>query len=246
MVLSAIVPVGQLDEVSLRELARQPGLRAMIELMTTWQLPYARVLRRVQPRLGALPDLDQLELALNRFHYASLRETLSQGNSNKAIALEHFQTEVDFINLVTALRLARHPELVALVQQRYQAPDVRPLLIEPGGHLSVQRLVELVTQAGGLEGTVRSLRDSRYGQALEVGWRRYQAGEGDLAVFERELERWQAKQVKAMFTRDPLSIAIPIGYIGYKEIEVANLRLIAQAVALGLKRDEVRQELIIV
>jgi vacuolar-type H+-ATPase subunit C/Vma6 len=49
-----------------------------------------------------------------------------------------------------------------------------------------------------------------------------------------------------MFTRDPLSIAIPIGYIGCKEIEVANLRLIAQAVTLGLKRDEVRQELIVV
>jgi vacuolar-type H+-ATPase subunit C/Vma6 len=81
---------------------------------------------------------------------------------------------------------------------------------------------------------------------LEVGWRRYQAGEGDLAVLERELERWQAKQFMALFTGDPLTIAISIAYLGCKEIEVANLRLIAQAIALGLKRDEVRQELIIV
>ncbi|HXV41940.1 MAG TPA: V-type ATPase subunit, partial [Anaerolineae bacterium] len=63
-VLSTIVPIGQLDEVSLRELARQPGLRAVIDLMTTWQLPYATVLRRVHSRTGARPDLDQLELAL--------------------------------------------------------------------------------------------------------------------------------------------------------------------------------------
>jgi hypothetical protein len=34
-VWSAIVPVGQLDEVVLRELARQPGLRAVIDLLTT-------------------------------------------------------------------------------------------------------------------------------------------------------------------------------------------------------------------
>ena len=38
-VLLTVVPVGQLDEVSLRELARQPGLRAVIDLMTTWRLP---------------------------------------------------------------------------------------------------------------------------------------------------------------------------------------------------------------
>jgi len=29
--------------------------------MSIWQLPYAAALRRVQPRLGTLPDLDQLE-----------------------------------------------------------------------------------------------------------------------------------------------------------------------------------------
>jgi V/A-type H+-transporting ATPase subunit C len=245
-VLTTIIPIGQLDEVSLRELARQPSLRAVIDLMTIWQLPYATVLRRVQPRAGAWPDLDQLELALNRFHYTSLQAILSQGNGNKAVVLEHLRTEIDRVNLITSLRLVRRPDLVPVVQQRYNASDARPLLLEPGGHMPVPLLAELINQAGGLEGIVRSLQDSRYGQALEAGWRRYQAGEGGLVAFERELERWQAKQFTAMFTRDPLSIAIPIGYMGCKELEVANLRLIAQAVALGLKRDEVQQELIIV
>lgn len=245
-VLAAVVPVGLLDEVSLRELARQPGLRAVIELMSTWQLPYARELRRVQPRIGTLPDLDQFELALNRAHYASLQEQLHQGNGNKAIVLEQFQIEIDLANLLTGLRLARRPDLVPVVQQRYEAGDVRPLFIEPGGNLPVQRLVELISQAGNLEGFVHGLNSTRYGAALAAGWQRYQGGEGRLAVFERELERWQAHQFAAMFTRNPLSIAIPIGYIGCKTGEVVNLRLIAQAVALGLKRDDVRQELIIV
>jgi vacuolar-type H+-ATPase subunit C/Vma6 len=132
-----------------------------------------------------------------------------------------------------------------VVQQRYNAADVRPLLIEPDGQLAAGRLAELVAQAGGLEGLVRGLSDTRYGQPLEAGWRRYQAGEGGLTVFERELERWQGQQFIAMFTRSPLSIAIPIGYMGCKRLEVANLRLVAQAVALGLKRDGVRRELII-
>lgn len=244
--LTATVPVGQLDEVSLRELARQSGFRAVIELMSIWQLPYAAPLRRVQPRLGTLPDLDQLELALNQAHYTSLLQSLSQGNGNKAIFLEQLRIELDLVNLVTALRLVRRPELIALVQQHYNANDVWPLFIEPGGHLPVARLVELVTQPGNLEGLIHGLNDTRYSPPLGVGWQRYQAGENRLAVFERELERWQAQQFTAMFSRNPLSIAIPIGYTGCKSIEAANLRLIAQAVALGLKRDEVQRELIIV
>jgi V/A-type H+-transporting ATPase subunit C len=239
------VPVGQLDEVSLRELARQPDLRAVIDLMTTWRLPYARALRRVQPRAGTLPDLDQLELAVNHFHYAALRETLGQGNNNKAIIREHLQIEMDRVNLSVVLRLAQRPDLVPLIQQRYNASDVRPLLMGPGGHLPTQRLVELVAQAGGIEEIVRSLSDTRYGQALAAGWQRYQAGQAGLIVFERELERWQGQWFARLFTSHPLSIAVPLGYMGCKELEVANLRLIAQAVAHGLKRDEVRQELII-
>jgi vacuolar-type H+-ATPase subunit C/Vma6 len=49
-----------------------------------------------------------------------------------------------------------------------------------------------------------------------------------------------------MFSRNPLSVAIPIGYLGCKEVEVANLRLVAQAVALGMKREQARRDLIIV
>ena len=244
-VLSAIVPVGQLDVVSLREMARQPGLRAAIDLMTTWQLPYTDVLRSVRARAGTIPNLDQLEMALNRFHYAYLRETLSRGNGDRAIVAGHLQVEIDLVNISTALRLARLPGIVALVRQRYKTNDVGPLLIEPGGYLRTKRLVQLVAEANELEGLVRGLSDTRYGPALEAGWRRYQSEESNFAVLERELERWQAERTAAMFTCDPLSIAIPIGYLGCKEVEVTNLRLIAQAVALDMNRKQVRRDLII-
>ncbi|MEW5960380.1 MAG: V-type ATPase subunit [Chloroflexota bacterium] len=246
LVLSSIVPVGwQLDEVALRELVHQPGLRAAIDLMTTWRLPYARVLRQAQARADPISGLDQLELALNRSHYASLWAALKPGNGNGAIMLEHLQTEVDLVNISTTLRLARMPGVTALVAQRYHATDVRPLLIEARGHLSTQQLANIVAEGKGVEGVVLELSHTRYGQALEAGWRRYQGGEDSLAVLERELERWQANQTMAMFSRNPLSIAIPIGYIGCKELEAANLRLIAQAVHLDMKREQVRRDLII-
>jgi vacuolar-type H+-ATPase subunit C/Vma6 len=246
VVLSALIPVGQLDEVSLRELARQPGLRATMDLMTTWRLPYATALSQVRAGAGSVPDLDRLELALNRFHYASLYELLSRGNGNRALVLEQLRIEVDLINIRTALRLARLPEITYLLRQRYQATDICPLLIEPGGWLPPQQLAELVNEGGGLEGVTRGLKDTRYGAALEAGWRRTQTGRDSLTPIERALERWQAEHTAAMFNRNPLSVAIPIGYLGCKALEVANLRLIAQAVALNLKREDVRQELIIV
>lgn len=243
-VLAALLPVGQFDDVSLRELARQPGLRAALDLMTVWQLPYARALRQVSPRTGTTPDLDQLELALNRFYFSSTRAELKQGHRNHNLLLEQLDIEQDLINLRTALRLAHQPGLAARVQQHYQSADVRPLLLEPGGSLGVDHLVELVVQTGGLESIVNSLSHTRYGPALAEGWRRYRAREGGLTVMERELERWQAKWLVSMFSRDPLSLAIPLGFIGCQQIEAANLRLIAQAVNLNLKRDEIQRELI--
>jgi vacuolar-type H+-ATPase subunit C/Vma6 len=244
-VLAVTIPVGQLDQVTLRELARQPGLRATLDLLTIWRLPYAKALRRVQPVSGAIPELEQLELALAQAHYSAIEAALAQSNGNGAILRQHFQGELDLLNLRTALRLLHQPEVIPLVQQRYQAINTRALFIEPGGRLSPQHLAELVAQANSIEGLIHLLAGTIYGPALAAGWRRYQAGEGGLTVFERELERWQAEQFAAMFTANPLSSAIPIGYIGCKQIEVANLRLIAQAVALGLNRAQVEHDLII-
>lgn len=239
--MAAVVPTGQFDEAALQELARQPGLRAAIDLMTTWSLPYARPLREAQARLGAIPRLDQLELALNQFHYHSLLQTLGGGNANQRLLREHVQTEIDLVNLRTLLRLSRLPGVDVLVKQRYQSADMRPLFVEPGGFLAAPQLMELATTGGGVENVVRSLHDSRYGPALQAGFERYQ---GNLTVLERELERWQAAESVAMFSRNPLSMAIPLGFLGCKEVEAANVRLIAQAVALDLKRDSIKQELI--
>ncbi len=246
LILATLVPVGQLDEVSLRELARQPTLRAAIDLMITWQLPYARVLREVQLRGDPMSAFDQLEMTLNRYHYASLWAELGAANGNAAIVLEHLRTEVDLINISTTLRLARIPGVTILVGQRFNTPDVRSLLIEGRGHVPVQQLAELVAAGQGVEDIILGLSETRYGPALAAGWQRYQAGEASLTVLERELERWQAGQTAAMFSRNPLSIAIPLGYIGCKEIEVANLRLIAQTIDLGLARAQAERDLIIV
>lgn len=244
-VLAVVVPVGQIDMVALRELARQPSIQAVIDLMVAWRLPYAQTLRRARASAGTAHTLDQIELALNRFFYASIRDALQeQDGHNGRIALEYFRTEIDLVNLSTVLRLAYLPDIGPLVQQRYDADDIQPLLID-GGYLAPTLLAQLITETGSLEGLVQHLDQTRYRPALEAGWRRYQA-EHNIAVFERELERWQAEQAQELFSRDALSIAIPIGYLISKHVEISNLRLIAQAVTFGVQRDRVRRDLIMV
>lgn len=244
-VLSITVPVGRIDAVALRELARQASPRAVVDLMTVWRLPYAAALRGVWARPAGSVDLDLLELALNRQHYAAICEELGQGNGNRKLVLEQIQAEIDVINITTVLRLVCLPELVPLVRQRYNATDARPLLIELGGLVSAERLARLANEGNGVEGVVRALSDTPYGRALEAGWARYQAGAGGIAVLERELERWQAGHSAAMYGRHSLSIAIPIGFLSYKEAEVANLRFIARGVELNASRELVRREMII-
>jgi vacuolar-type H+-ATPase subunit C/Vma6 len=241
--LGAMIPVGQLDEVALRELARQPGLRAALDLLTTWQLPYARPLRAIGARQGAVPDLDQLELALNQFHYQTLLEAVTGGGENRELVREQIQIEIDLLNLRATLRLARLPGANALLKQRYPPAETGSLLL-PGGHLPPPRLAGLIAEGAGPEAVIQSLSDTRYGPPLQRGGERYRAKGGHFAMIERELERWQAQQGAAMFTRNPLSMAIVLGYMAGKEMEAANLRLIAQAVRLNLDRESIRPDLI--
>lgn len=244
-ILAATVPVGEIDAVALRELAGQPGIREVLDLMTVWRLPHAAALKAARAQPGGVADLDALELALNREHYAAIREALAGRDGNRKLLLQQIEAEIDILNITATLRLARLPEQVPLVRHRYSSSDIRPLLIEPGGRVPAKRLVALADEATGVEAVVRGLSNTPYRQALEAGWTRYREAQGGIPALERELERWSARESAAMFHRDPLTIAIPIGYLGYKEAEAENLRLIARGAELRVRKEFVRREMII-
>lgn len=241
----ALIPVGRLDAVSLRELARQPGLPAALDLMTAWRLPYARALQQARARVGLAPDLDELELALNQAYFQQQLQAAVPNNGNGRLLRESVCTEIDLVNIRAALRLTRQPGLSAIAQQHYEPGGLNRLLVQPGGHLSAAWLAQLIDRAGSMADVIEGLRDTRYAPALQLGWDRYRAANGSETMIERELERWQASAAAALFRHNPLGIGIPLGYLACKEVEVANLRLIAQAVALELDREAIKQDLIL-
>ena len=48
-ILDCLVPAGELDEATLTELVRQPDMKAVIDLLATWRIPYATPLTTAFP-----------------------------------------------------------------------------------------------------------------------------------------------------------------------------------------------------
>lgn len=225
-ILRALVPAGELKELELQELVKQPTIRATAELMLTWRLPYGGALARAL-RLSD-GDLAQVETELHRVRF---REALADlgADANELCVREMLEAEIDVENLSLLFRLSG-------IGGRHAAPLV------DGGSLPSRLLAE-VAAARDIEAMVRLLQETPYGSLLQGRLEKYRQS-GNASVLERALEEHLVLKGVRMFHRDPLSIAIPIGYVWAKSNEVANLRLIAQGRALGWPPEAIREEMI--
>lgn len=234
-----LIPAGELTEADLREMTLQPTIRATADLMLAWHLPYARVLADA---LRARPDHDlfDVETRLAQLRYREALAGLTE-DENDRLVREMLMAEIDVANLVTLLRLCRLSDRSAELKARYGSADAMPLLVE-GGALRGRALKEL-SQAGDVGSIVRGLGESPYARALSRRMEIYQRT-NDMAALERGLEEFLALKGIGMFHRDPLTVAVPMGYVWAKSNEIANLRQITQGKALGLDAGTIRDELI--
>lgn len=230
-ILEALVPAGDLDESALRMLVRQAGPVATADLLQTWNVGYGRAVRAALAELARTHDWSTLETTLDTLFYAGLLASLKKGAENDELVREMLGREIDAANVVTALRLQRAS--VPLSDEG----AARHFL--DGGGLSREWLKALARSARPPD-ALALLRGSKFGPAL-AGLETL-----DLARIQRALDRDLAKFGIAFFTRDPLTMATAIGWITAKGVEVANVRLIAQGVALGVSRAEIENDLIVV
>ena len=68
-ILECLVPAGELDEVTLTELVRQPDVRAVIDLLATWGIVYAKPLTEKFHEYSEKSDLAILECALDKYYF---------------------------------------------------------------------------------------------------------------------------------------------------------------------------------
>ncbi|MFN8485303.1 MAG: V-type ATPase subunit [Anaerolineae bacterium] len=228
-ILETLTPAGCLDEAALRILARQPDPVAMAAELRLWSVEYAAALSAAWQVASASHTPHALDDTLDCLFYRRLLAGLDAGRAGDALVRQALAREIDSANVVAALRL-RASSLPAAEDRA---------AFRPGGTLGAAWLAAL-TRVERDEEALARLRETPLREALAHVERL------DIGAIERALDRARAAYQAGFFRRDGLSIAPAIGYIAAKDAEAANVRLSAQALALGVARSRVEQDLILV
>ena len=233
-ILQCIVPAGELDEAALTGLVRQQDAKAVIDLLATWRIPYARPLTTAFPAFAKSGDLGMLECALDRFYYEDALTAVSARGSNNAMIRQVLATEIDVVNIKTVLRMVR---------DRVEPEEAKKFLIGGGLEFDEKKLRRLLTFATIAE-VVSALATTRYRFLATIPEAAIEAKK--ISVMEKELERYMIQQATTMFRGDPLSVASLIGYFWAKYNEITNIRIISRCKTADFAVEHLREELVYV
>jgi V/A-type H+-transporting ATPase subunit C len=224
--LEALLPAGTLSEVVLREMAHQPDLVGVAAMLESVNHPLAAPIVQAVDEYATGKDLVTLEVAVDRAYIAWGMAQARRRGANGAALRRVLQAEVDVANVKTALRLANAGDVDEETRLRH---------FIPGGPLVTREVFRGLTAPAMRAQAWKILRRSGF-PIKELP--------ADLVAFEREIDLLMVKGLADHYRGDPLGLDIVIGYLARKSAEVANLRLIARGVLLGMARETVRRELI--
>jgi V/A-type H+/Na+-transporting ATPase subunit C len=231
-ILECLVPAGDLDEVVLTELMKQPDIRGVIDLLATWGIDFARPLTRSFKEFTDTRDLAILEYALDKFYYENALEAVTGDEVDDRIMREMLITEIDVINIRTVLKAIR---------DKIDATDAEKYLIEGGVTLDKEKLLSLL-KTGTIEGAIKQLEATPYNFLSQVPEEAVRTEK--ISSLEKQLDNHLIKKGISQFFGDPLSIAIAVGYYWAKYREITNIRIVSRCKAANVPEKELRGELI--
>lgn len=227
-VIGALLPAGTLGEVVLREMAGYPDMGPLAGTLETMEHPFAVAMAEGVAAYAASRDLAALEMRLDRAYVErGLRVAHGRGG-DAAVLREILVNEIDVANVKTALRLASAGDLEEAHRLRY---------FIPGGTILPQDLFLALSAPAAQAQAWKKLRISGFS---------VRESPTNLVEFERETDLAAAQALAAYYRRDPLGLDIVVGYMAMKSAEVANLRLIARGKFMGLPREVLRREMVLV
>lgn len=231
-ITNLLIPVGSLRMSTLEQMAQQRETRDVISYMASQQVPYAPPLvAAYQVYLKKEQDLSVLEIALDRFHYASCMEQLGRRrDKNVEMVRQNVSSEVDMKNISTLVRIRG---------VKLEDREVDSLRI-PGGMLTEDQFLSL-HRLGDIVSLVNDFPDSRYRKLLERALAEYQ--EEDIVAFSKELEHEMVRRGTTVSNVDVLSIGVIIGYIWAKQNEVVNLRIVLKGKLMDQPQADIKKDL---
>jgi len=230
----SLAPTGALSDATLAELIKQPDVKAVIDLLATWAIDYARPLTRHFQEYSERRDLIVLEHALDKFHYDNALRAIAGDSDNELITRGILRTEIDVTNIKNILRIIR---------DGVELEDTQRYLIPGGKELPLEKLEALI-KTRTIEGVIKQLAGSSYDFLASIP-DQYVTAE-KISPFEKELDKFLLKKALCLFSSDPLSIALVIGYLWAKCNEVTNIRIIAMCKTEYVPEKEVMEELVFV
>jgi V/A-type H+-transporting ATPase subunit C len=233
-VLAAVLPIGELDEIQLGELAAEADVANVADALPTWKHAFAFTLRRAIRECPRQEDPVSLERDLYRAYFLWALAQLREDDPQQALVREMVRRQIDLVNVITLLALVRDREQGAV---NGAEPLARGML---GGAI----LRELAA-CDSLEGAFETLETTYFAPGIEKGILAYGQARS-LAVMERFLEAVIIEQGCRLFRRDMLSIAVPLGFIWRAYSELVNLRLLARGAVYRMPANAMREGMIIV
>jgi len=233
-IVECLVPAGQLDDTTLIELIKQPDVKAVIDLLATWGIEYAKPLTRNFKEYSEKRDLTLLEYAIDKFYYENALEKLGEDSYDDRILLDMITTEIDVTNIKNVLKMIR---------DKIEIEEAETFLIKGGITLNIEKLLSML-RSGTLEGAIKVLDATPYKFLSELPADVFKTEK--ISLFEKELEKYLIKRGISRFLGDPLSIAVAVGYVWAKYNEITNIRIIARCKTADITEKEIREELIYV
>ncbi|MFA5347197.1 MAG: V-type ATPase subunit [Methanoregula sp.] len=233
-IVECLVPAGQLDDTTLIELIKQPDVKAVIDLLATWGIEYAKPLTRNFKEYSEKRDLTILEYAIDKFHYENALDKLGEDSYDNRIILDMITTEIDVTNVKNVLKMIR---------DKIGIEEAEPYLIKGGFALDIEKLLSML-RSGTLEGAIKVLDATPYKFLLDLPADVIKKEK--ISVFEKELEKYLIKRGISRFFGDPLSISVAVGYVWAKYNEITNIRIIARCKTADITEKEIREELLYV
>lgn len=229
-----LVPAGEFDESLLTELLKQPDIKGVIDLLATWDVPYASPLTTAFPEYSRVSDLIILENALDQFYYEQARSLVSGKSEDERIIRDLIATEIDLINLKSVLMIVR---------DNIDTEDADQILIE-GGRVFDRKKLRVMLDLGSVPSVVEFLEETPYRFLSDL-----RSTEGDnlkISAYQHLLDEYLIRHAIRLYRGDPLSVTIVIGYLWAKYTEIMNLRIIARCKNALIPPEDMEAEMVYV
>lgn len=238
-ILCSIIPMANLKDVHLRELAEQENIEEVMALLSTWG--YGLDMELKETILNYYKGQESLHIIevenlIDKAYFSGLIKELEKKNKNTVFVEAVVRSEIDFLNILTCLKL---------IYEGYKPTEIGLFYFYIEGGWLKKALFENMLKCEVLEDAFSLLEGTEFFSAIEKGVI-YFTETGRLSTMERFLEEVIIKKGCRMYGVDPLSISIVIGYLWKKYNEFVNLRSIVWGMEYGMPTYAIKGELIFV